>query len=54
MKKRFWISALVGILAAAMLSACSLKGDETAIVVDGTEIKADVANFYARYIQHSL
>ncbi len=51
MKKRFWISALVGILAAAMLSACSLKGDETAIVVDGTEIKADVANFYARYIQ---
>lgn len=51
MKKRLWISALAGILAAAVLSGCSLKGDETAIVVDDTEIKADVANFYARYIQ---
>lgn len=52
MKKRSFMPVLVGVVtAAALLSGCALKGDETAISVGDTEIKADVANFYARYTQ---
>lgn len=51
MKKRTWMSALAGIITVAALAGCSLKGDEAAITVGNTEIKADVANFYARYTQ---
>lgn len=51
MKKRLWMSALAGIMTAAVLSGCSLKGSETAITIGDTEVKADVANFYARYTQ---
>lgn len=51
MKKRLLVSVLAGVMTAAVLSGCSLKGDETAITIGDTEIKADVANFYARYTQ---
>lgn len=51
MKKRVLIPALAGIMAAAVMSGCTLKGSEAAITVGDTEIKADVANFYARYTQ---
>lgn len=52
MKKRWFRSALAGIMTAAILTGCgSLKGDETAITVGDTVITADVANFYARYTQ---
>ena len=51
MKKRVLIPALAGIMAAAVMSGCTLKGTEAAITVGDTEIKADVANFYVRYTQ---
>lgn len=51
MKKRLLILALSGIMAAAALSGCSLKGDEEAVTVGDTVLTADAANFYARYIQ---
>lgn len=51
MKKRLSILALAGIMAAAALTGCSFKGDEEAVTVGDTVITADVANFYARYMQ---
>jgi len=52
MRKRLFMPVLAGAMAVTMLAGCgSLKGDEVAITVGDTEIRADVANFYARYIQ---
>ncbi len=52
MKKRWFMSALAGVMTVSVLAGCSsLKEDETAITVGGTEITAGVANFYARYTQ---
>lgn len=52
MKKRILTLLLSGVLAVTALTGCgSIKGSETAITVDDTEITADVANFYARYMQ---
>lgn len=51
MRKRMFISVLAGMMAMAAVSGCALKGSETAITVGDTEIKANVANFYARYTQ---
>lgn len=54
MKKRLLLLVMSGIMATTVLTGCgSLKGDETAITIDDTEITADVANFYARYTQAS-
>ena len=51
MRRRIFISALAGMMAVVSVAGCSLKGSETAITVGDTEIKANVANFYARYTQ---
>ncbi len=52
MKKRLFTLALAGILSMSVLTGCgSFKGSETVATVDGTEVSADLANFFARYTQ---
>lgn len=52
MKKRILTLALAGLMAVTVLTGCgSLKGDEVVATVDGTDITADLTNFFARYTQ---
>ena len=52
MKKRLAILVLAGAMAATSLTGCSsLNEKDVVATVDGDEITADVANFYARYTQ---
>lgn len=52
MKKRVLTLALAGLVAVTTLAGCgSLKGDEVIATVNGTDITADQANFFARYTQ---
>ena len=52
MKKRLLILALAGMMAVTTLTGCgSFKDSDVVVTVDDTEVTADVANFYARYLQ---
>ena len=52
MKKRLLVLALAGIMTVTTLTGCgSFKDSDVVATVDDTEITADVANFYARYLQ---
>lgn len=54
MKKRILMIAAAMIMAVSSLTGCSLipvNSDEVVLKVNDSEITADVANFYARYIQ---
>lgn len=52
MKKRILILALAGVLSVASLAGCSsFKEDEVVATVGDQKITADIANFYARYVQ---
>lgn len=52
MKKRVLTLAIAGLMVVTALTGCgSLKGDETAATVDGTDITAGLVNFFARYTQ---
>lgn len=52
MKKKLIVYMLSGMLAVTSLMGCSsFDGSETALTVNDTEVTADMANFYARYMQ---
>lgn len=52
MKKRLLMIAAAVMLSVTSLAGCSsLKSSEVMVKVDDSEITADVANFYARYMQ---
>ena len=52
MKKRILTLVLAGMLSVASLAGCSsFKEDEVVATVGDQEITADIANFYARYVQ---
>lgn len=53
MKKRLAVLALAGAMAVTSLAGCSseLDNSEVAITVNGDEVTADIANFYARFTQ---
>lgn len=52
MKKKAVILLMSAMLAAGSLTGCgSLDEDAVAVSVNGSELTADVANFYARYMQ---
>lgn len=54
MKKRLAVLALAGAMAVTSLTGCSggeLENSEVALTVNGDEVTADIANFYARYTQ---
>lgn len=52
MKKRLLLIATAMMLTTTSLAGCSsLKADEVVLKVNDSELTADVANFYARYIQ---
>ena len=54
MKKRLLVSVLAGVMTAAVLSGCSLKGDETAITIGDTEIKRMWQIFMQDTHRHSM
>ena len=53
MRKRFMVLALAGVMAVLPLAGCSktLEDNEVVATVDGDEISAGLANFYARMNQ---
>ena len=53
MKRRLAVLALAGAMAVTSLTGCAggLSGKDVVATVDGDEITADVANFYARFTQ---
>ena len=52
MKKRILMLVLAGMLSVASLAGCSsFKEDEVVATVGDEKITADIANFYARYVQ---
>ena len=52
MKRRILMLAMAGVLALTSLTGCSsFNDDDVVVTVNDTEITADVANFYARYMQ---
>lgn len=54
MKKRLAVLALAGAMAVTSLTGCAggeLTDSEVALTVNGDEVTADIANFYARYTQ---
>lgn len=52
MKKRLLLIAMAMMFSLVSLAGCSaLKADEVVLKVNDSELKADVANFYARYTQ---
>ncbi len=54
MKKNLAVLAMAGVMAVTSLTGCAggeLADNEVAVTVDGEEITADIANFYARYTQ---
>lgn len=54
MKKRLAVLALAGAMAVTSLTGCGsseLADSEVALTVNGDEVTADIANFYARYTQ---
>lgn len=52
MKKRILMLVLAGMLSVASLAGCSsFKEDEVVATVGDQKITADIANFYARYVQ---
>mgnify|MGYP003290530430 CR=1 FL=1 len=53
MKKNLVALALAGAMAATSLTGCAseLDNSEVAVKVNGEEITADIANFYARFTQ---
>ena len=52
MKKKAVILLMAAMLTAGGLTGCgSLDEDAVAVSVNGSELTADVANFYARYTQ---
>ena len=54
MKKRLAVLALAGAMAVTSLTGCAggeLADSEVALTVNGDEVTADIANFYARYTQ---
>lgn len=54
MKKKLAVLALAGAMAVTSLAGCAggeLENSEVALTVNGSEVTADIANFYARYTQ---
>ena len=54
MKKRLAVLALAGAMAVTSLTGCAgseLNDSEVAVTVNGDEVTADLANFYARFTQ---
>lgn len=53
MKNRITAAILAAMLAVTMLTGCSPKtdGEKAALTVNGIDLSADIAEFYARYIQ---
>ena len=53
MKKRITAVILVAVLAVTTLTGCSssMSGKDAAVTVNGIDVTADIAEFYARYIQ---
>lgn len=54
MKKRLAVLVLAGAMAVTSLTGCAggeLTDSEVALTVNGDEVTADIANFYARYTQ---
>ena len=55
MKKKMLVLALAGIMAISSLTGCksvkTVDSEEVLMTVNGEEVGAGVANFYARYTQ---
>ena len=53
MKKRITAVILAAVLAVTTLTGCSssMSGKDAAVTVNGIDVTADIAEFYARYIQ---
>ena len=52
MRKRFMVLALAGLMAVSTFTGCGkIEDDEVVATVDGDDIPAGLANFYARMTQ---
>ena len=52
MKKKVLMLVMAGMLSVVSLAGCSsFKEDEVVVTVEDQKITADIANFYARYVQ---
>ncbi|MDR1017157.1 MAG: peptidyl-prolyl cis-trans isomerase [Lachnospiraceae bacterium] len=51
MKRRLLALVLSGVLVLGTLTGCTIKSDDVVLTMGKTEVKGDVANFFARYSQ---
>lgn len=56
MKKRITAVILAAVLAVTTLTGCSssMSGKDAAVTVNGIDVTADIAEFYARYTRRDM